>query len=493
MKIKKLLPVVLAFVLVLTIIPITAFAAEKDLTEGATASITVSNAVNNDELKAYKIIDTAYNAATNNVTHAWNSDFAEYFAGTAYGTVESFSALTDDSNDLKALLANLPRFIVDNNIDPVNVQTVTDGTATFADLDMGEYFIIPSSSTSVYQLMLQKVQPIKPANTTDPYKIDDVTFAAKHKEVNITKAADKTSVTKGEKVTYTLTVDIPTYSDEALDKTFSVSDKMADGLTLDAATIKLTIDGTDVSDTAYTLDTTATDDYTFIISVDNDKYAANWKANGGKKLVITYTATLNDDDTTAVNVKERNTATFDYSFYPYTTNHNQKNASVDVNTFAIKIDKYQADNVNNKLNGATFELYRTATRAEIDANEAVTIPHTEIQGILLETLTTADGGVATFEKYEANGDKYDYYLVETKAPIGYNLLDSAQMVSFTDAEVATTDGVYTVQVANSSGIELPITGGIGTVIFTAIGITLMAGAVILFLVYRKKTKVSENK
>lgn len=227
----------------------------------------------NNGTKAYKIIDTAYNAATNNVTHAWNSDFAAYFEGTAYGTVESFSALTDDSDDLKALLANLPRFIVDNNIDPVNVQTVTDGTATFADLAMGEYFIIPSSSTSVYQLMLQKVQPIKPANTTDPYKIDDVTFAAKHKEVNITKAADKTSVTKGEKVTYTLTVDIPTYSDEALDKTFSVSDKMADGLTLDAASIKLTIDGTDVSDTAYTLSTTATDDYTFIISVDNDKYA----------------------------------------------------------------------------------------------------------------------------------------------------------------------------------------------------------------------------
>ncbi|MGN0499201.1 MAG: SpaH/EbpB family LPXTG-anchored major pilin [Acutalibacteraceae bacterium] len=492
MKIKKLLPVVLAFVLVLTIIPITAFAAEKDLTEGATASITVSNAVNNDELKAYKIIDTAYNAATNNVTHAWNSDFAEYFAGTAYDTVERFSSLADNSDDLKALLAGLPEFIVAKSIEPVGVKTVTAGSATFADLAMGEYFIIPSSSTSVYQLMLQKVQPFNPANT-DRYKIDDVTFAAKHKEVNITKAADKTSVTKGEKVTYTLTVDIPTYSEEALDKTFSVSDKMADGLTLDAGSIKLTIDGNDVSDTAYTLDTTATAEYTFKMSVDNSQYAANWIANGGKKLVITYTATLNDDDTTAVNVKERNTATFDYSFYPYTTNHNKKNASVDVNTFVIKIDKYQADNVNNKLNGATFELYRTATRAEIDAGKAVTIPHTETPGILLETLTTANGGVATFEKYEANGDKYDYYLVETKAPIGYNLLDSAQMVSFTDAEVATTDGVYTVQVANSSGIELPITGGIGTVIFTAIGITLMAGAVILFLVYRKKTKVSENK
>ena len=57
--------------------------------------------------------------------------------------------------------------------------------------------------------------------------------------------------------------------------------------------------------------------------------------------MITYTATLNDNNTTAVNVKETNTVTFDYSFYPYVENsHKQKTDTVDVTTFAIKIDKY---------------------------------------------------------------------------------------------------------------------------------------------------------
>ena len=122
----------------------------------------------------------------------------------------------------------------------------------------------------------------------------------------------------------------------------------------------------------------------------------------------------------------------------------------------------------------------------------MTIPHTTVAGILLESgLTTNDSGVATFEKYEANDTRYAYYLVETKAPTGYNLLSNAVEVHFTDAEVAGTNGIYTVEIENTSGIQLPITGGTGTVIFTIIGIALMVGAVVLFVVSRKKAKESK--
>ena len=138
------------------------------------------------------------------------------------------------------------------------------------------------------------------------------------------------------------------------------------------------------------------------------------------------------------------------------------------------------------------EAYRTATQAEIDAGTSVEIPHTSIQGIKLEgDKVTDDNGVATFEKYQANGTNYDYYLVETQAPSGYNLLDDAVKVKFTDTDVENTAGVYTVKVSNSSGIQLPITGGTGTVIFTIIGIALMVGAVVLFVVSRKKAKESK--
>ena len=492
-KAKKLVTLILTALLVLSILPMNVFAAS--IGAGSTASITIEKAVENDELAAYKVVDITYDAATNTLAYKWNDKFADYFAGTtsynstAY-TVERFAALTDDSDDLKTLLAGLPKYISEKSIAPVSTQTVAEGgTATFADLAMGEYFIRPTSTTSVYQLMLQKVEPTVSGGA---YVINDVTFNAKHKEVSVDKAADKTSVTKKEKVTYTIKVDIPTYASQAVDKSFYVADLLPDGLTIDTNSIKVQIDGTDVATAAYTLATTATDAYTFKLSVSTDQYDS-WSAKGGKQLVITYTATLNDNTTTEVNVKETNTVTFDYSNYPYVENsHAQKKDTVDVTTFAIKIDKYVQGHSDQKLSDAKFELYRTATAAEVDAGTSVEIPHTSIQGIKLEgNLTTDNNGVATFKKYEANGTKYDYYLVETRAPSGYNLLDNAVKVNFTDADVEATDGVYTVEVPNSSGIKLPVTGGTGTVIFTIIGIALMAGAVVVFVVSRKKAEESK--
>ena len=498
MKTKKFAVLLFTLILVLGLFPMGVFAASSTVTATSTASITINNAVENDVLKAYKVVDITYNEASNHVSYAWNSAFADYFAGTtsyndtAY-TVEGFATLTDDSAELKNVLAGLPKYIADNNIDAAKTATVGEGgTATFANLAMGEYFIRPSSTTSVYQLMLQKIEPkVEEDSEGNPhYVIEDVTFTAKKEEVTITKTADKTSVTKNEKVAYTVAVDIPTYSAEATDKTIYVSDLLPDGLTIDTASINVKIDGADVNPTAYNLDTTATKDYTFKLSVSTQQYTNSWTNQGGNKLVITYTATLNNDNTTEVNVIETNTATFDYSFYPYVENsHKQKTDKVDVTTFAIKIDKYVAGSHATKLADAKFDLYRTATDAEIAAGVTENIPHTTINGIKLESdVVTNDSGVATFEKYEANGTKYDYYLVETQAPHGYNILAEAVKVNFTDAEA--TNGVYTVKVPNSSGITLPITGDEGIVIFTVIGIAFMGGAVILFVLFHKKAKAN---
>ena len=498
MKTKKFSVLLFTLILALGLFPMGVFAASTPVTANSTASITINNAVENDVLKAYKVVDITYDATSNHVSYGWNSAFADYFAGTtsyndtAY-TVEGFATLTDDSAELKNVLAGLPKYIADKNIAVAKTATVGEGgTATFADLAMGEYFIRPSSTTSVYQLMLQKIEPKveKDSEGNPHYVIEDVTFTAKKEEVTITKTADKTSVTKNEKVAYTVAVDIPTYSAEATDKTIYVSDLLPDGLTIDTASINVKIDGADVNPTAYNLDTTATKDYTFKLSVSTQQYTNSWTNQGGNKLVITYTATLNNDNTTEVNVIETNTATFDYSFYPYVENsHKQKTDKVDVTTFAIKIDKYVAGSHATKLADAKFDLYRTVTDAEMAAGVTENIPHTTINGIKLESdVVTNDSGVATFEKYEANGTKYDYYLVETQAPHGYNILAEAVKVNFTDAEA--TNGVYTVKVPNSSGITLPITGDEGIVIFTVIGIALMAGAVILFVLFRKKAKAN---
>ena len=505
MKTKKIAVLLLTLVLTMVLSPMSVFAVPTTVTADSKASITVNNAVKGDVLEAYKIIDITYNATTNNLTYAWNSDFEDYFTN-KNTTIKQFAAMETDSAELKNLLAGLPQFIENNRITTSLTATADDTkTATFADLEMGEYFIRPTTTTSVYQLMLQKVEPTVNLETKK-YEIDDVTFNAKHKEATIEKTADKTSVTKGEKVKYTITVDIPTYGAEAIDKSFYVSDLLSDGLTLDTDSISAVIKDTEtpttstpVDENAYTLDTpTPVDTYTFKFSVDTDKYTANWSVNAGKKLIITYSATFNDDNTTAVNTLETNKATFNYSNYPYVdgSQHENKTDTVDVTTFAIKIDKYVKGDNTKKLANAKFDLYRTATQAEITAGTAsnITYNNATVKAILLENGSPTDeNGVATFAKYEANGTKYAYYLVETRAPAGYNILDNAIKVNFTDTDVAGTAGIYTVEVENSSGLTLPITGGEGIVFFSVIGIVFMGGAVFLFVISRKKSKTKCKK
>ena len=108
-------------------------------------------------------------------------------------------------------------------------------------------------------------------------------------------------------------------------------------------------------------------------------------------------------------------------------------------------------------------------------------------------------------------DAGEYYLKETAAPDGYNLLKNDVKVVITsqiadvwdgsntadalkDLSVTSngTDGVgneetgvVEITVLNVAGIQLPSTGGIGTTIFYAAGIVLMAGAV-FFVVRRKR-------
>ncbi|MGN0602137.1 MAG: hypothetical protein ACI4I7_05445, partial [Oscillospiraceae bacterium] len=60
MKRKKLLVLLLTLVFTLGLFPMGVFAAQRDVTASSTASITVENAVENDVLAAYKVVDITY-------------------------------------------------------------------------------------------------------------------------------------------------------------------------------------------------------------------------------------------------------------------------------------------------------------------------------------------------------------------------------------------------------------------------------------------------
>ena len=79
-------------------------------------------------------------------------------------------------------------------------------------------------------------------------------------------------------------------------------------------------------------------------------------------------------------------------------------------------------------------------------------------------------GEASFKGLEAG----TYYLKETKAPEGYNMLTKDVELIILEDKVKETE-VIEMKVENNTGVELPGTGGMGTTIFAILG-----GTVILY-------------
>lgn len=209
----------------------------------------------------------------------------------------------------------------------------------------------------------------------------------------------------------------------------------------------------------------------------------------------------------------------------------------------IKEDSITREN----LKDAVFELYADEEHkvpvyvipTDVDGVyivDSLNCPSEDITGLAMQNAralygTDADGDLQRLTEYldgavqknevvsQANGRLIilglkdgDYYLVETKAPNGYNPLRKHQKITVDDnsstftifanketgevADIQQSDGTYsevnyslsTVIVQNSKGEELPSTGGAGTFWLITIG-TLLAIGFAVFLITNKKMSV----
>ncbi len=481
---RKLTSLLLALVMVFAL-AVTVAAEETTGTTG-TGSITVDNPIAGQNYTAYKIFDVVYNdgqtaySYTIDSTSAWFNTVDTYSKQTNSGltltkvgdtttyvvtTTGDFSAPPFADALKKALDANPTAF--------TGTPLTKSGSPEKASATVNElgYYFVTSTTGALCNL-----------TTTNPNaNIHDKNDMPFKKEV------DKTNVDVGQTVTFKITGKVPDYTGFNT-YTYLITDTMTDGLTFngDSLTVKVG-EATVTNDCTIAYDAeTAPQTFTVSIPVLEKKY------DFGAEIVVTYTATVNKN---AIAVISTNQAKLTYSNDPTTgETKDSQTEEQKVYTSKIVIDKFETDKKDTvKLEGAEFVLYKKAPN-DADQNaiqyykqDETTKAVSWVDAIADATKVTTDAnGAASFDGL-ANGT---YYLVETKAPAGYNQLTEAKDVVVTGSITDSTKLSVTAEVANSAGTLLPSTGGMGTTIFYVLGAVLVVGAGVL-LVTKKRMSQSE--
>lgn len=304
-------------------------------------------------------------------------------------------------------------------------------------------------------------------------EFSDLEVEAKGSEDQIKKKVgeDGQSVSKGDLVSYTVTVEYPYYPANATSTKFIVKDTLTNA-TFEEATmdVHVKVDGQDLDANKYTA--TVSDNKT-VLTIDFGKtYDASL---AGKTVTITYKATVGDV-TFENHLKNTVTSETENSF---TTD------KIESDTVMVKVIKEDEKDINKKLPGAEFTLY---VKDKNGAKE-ITYKGEKIKVNVVGTKVTNAKGEAIFDGLDA---QKTYYVKETKAPEGYSLnetvykLEGAILVEQTEYDFTDFRDIHVPDTKLSS---LPSTGGIGTTIFTIGGCVIMIAAAGLFFASRKK----ENK
>ena len=260
-------------------------------------------------------------------------------------------------------------------------------------------------------------------------------------------------------------------------------DTMTEGLTVSKNTLNLVvkIGSTVVDPSEYTL---TVDKTNRIFTVEFKNFYTNHAKDANESLTFTYSAVVNEK---AINDTNTSTNKAEVS-YGNDPDHLTTGApsEVKVLTHTLKINK--VDEQNKPLSGAKFALYRNNVDSVklkfVDEGNGTYRIATTDDETTTDTLVSPEGGVITVKGLSEG----HYVIEETKAPDGYAKLKNTINKTISEDENDPQTETVEEKVTNKTESWLPETGGMGTVIFTVVGVV---GVLVILSTYFKKGKKEE--
>lgn len=519
-RIKKLAAAMLTAIMMMTM-TVTAYAAE------GTHSLTVNTQGNQDlkgqTINLYKLFDVTTSQSGNDTNYAYTVNTENGYKDALVSSLEkSGASITKESTDeqfsqevlklksddgakVQKFANDFTAYALTNTLKA----TATSGKITeenktsynFTGLAAGYYLVYVTGGKEIQSSLV----------TVDK---DTNTVNLKTEAPSITKKADKETVEIGQVVKYTVTGSIPDTTGYS-EYVYKIHDELSTGLdfvknaegdALDNANeVNVTVAFTDESVAAAgTTPTTATLETTNNkkMSLDLSAWVKANQTNKEKEFTVTYYAKVNAN---AV-VTEKNKAQLEYGNKPGETTKTTP-SEAKTPTYPLDILKKKSG-ANEKLAGAKFKLYSNKTDADANDDTKAIKVSPVVAGQAGNYVVDSTSSTTEFESAkDITGAGYNlrvnglaegtYYLVETKAPDGFNKLTAPVVIKITkstDTDVnkwtISKDGKdesdKIIDIENSTGSLLPSTGGTGVIVFAGVAILLVFGVAVSFIRDKRK-------
>ena len=433
------------------------------------ATITVNKADNAtltyaQVIKADQSTKTGWNFVDANVAQAYITAFG---AADAQAAIEAMIPANNvDANKLGAAQANAAgkvRFVTMTNPQTVN--------------EAGVYLIKATEAGYTYNLMSAYIGFGEVTKINDGAEVKyeypslvDAELDAKKTPIKVEKEAVDTDnvVATGDILTYKVKTNVPFIAPTDTDKTFWAYDELTGAEYTKNATITL---GGETNDVTATYPITWDSATKFSVNLSGMIDDAN--SNAGKEVVITYTVKVTSENDTITNKA--------------TAGHVGKTdfGSKEINVYEGNITLTKTGENDVKLANAGFEVRKAS-------KESAALKFTRLEdgvykydpeGTVTEVRTKADGTV------KVQGlDVGTYYFKEITAPKGYSVNQNQSEATLAVGEDGKATAVLTkkTSMTDTKLSSLPSTGGMGTYLFTIIGVVVMAGAAGAFFISRRK-------